>query len=397
MEKKKHSKFGLASFVLMIVGLPLVLLAMLFLLVIYNISDAYLFVAGAVPVVSLALGVAGITRNDRKKVFAIIGVALSSAVLIFVVGYVGLFLYKDRQITSMTASFESICDEVQSAQALIDVSFNNAPGAYEQTIEAVARFEDLKRKAERANIDACSRCPEGMKKFEVRQSNDGLWNLYDRKNYDPGYASHSCNFAAPDQLLIGARYLDNQDGTVTDPQTGLMWMRCTLGQSWSKTWNSDFTCRGEARLYQLNRAVQPNANFAGHDDWRLPSVDELYSVVHCSSGQQRPRQYNADGQVIGINGVAQDGSCVEHQSPTIDRLAFPNTPEGRFRTSSSYGNDARYVWYVRFESGAVGWGSSGSSWIRLVREAQLVRCYHKQEEPPSGAPLACDCNIGIFN
>lgn len=369
MEKKKHSKLGIASFVLMVVGLPLVLLVMFFLILMYNISDTYLFFAGAVPALSFVLGVAGIIQKDRKKLFSTTGVVLSSGIFVLVFGYVGLFTIKDRQIQSMTASFESICKEVQSEQALIDVSFSNAPRAYEKTIEAIAKFEDLKLKIERADISACSSCPEGMKKFELWGS-DGIWDLYDRNNYDPGFASHNCSFAVPDQILIGARYFDNQDGTVTDTQTGLMWMRCSLGQSWSKTWSSDYACRGEAGLYQLGMAVQPNANFAGYDDWRLPSVDELYSLVHCPSGQQRPRQYNADGQIININGIAQDGSCVENESPTIDQLAFPNTPEGRFRTSSIYGDDARYSWFVRFESGAVGWGSSGLSWIRLAREAQ---------------------------
>ncbi|MFH1718532.1 MAG: DUF1566 domain-containing protein, partial [Planctomycetota bacterium] len=58
--------------------------------------------------------------------------------------------------------------------------------------------------------------------------------------------------------------VDNGDGTVTDRATGLMWMRADSGKAmnWAKA---------------LEYAA--DLEFAGYDDWRLPSVKELQSVV----------------------------------------------------------------------------------------------------------------------
>lgn len=48
-------------------------------------------------------------------------------------------------------------------------------------------------------------------------------------------------FAEFMQVLISHRYVDHQDGTVTDVLTDLMWMRCYLGQTWNGS-----TCTGDA-------------------------------------------------------------------------------------------------------------------------------------------------------
>jgi len=64
--------------------------------------------------------------------------------------------------------------------------------------------------------------------------------------------------------------VDNGDGTVTDRATGLMWQKS--GSSRSVTW-------GRAELYidKLNRN-----QFAGYSDWRLPTIDELASLLEKS-------------------------------------------------------------------------------------------------------------------
>jgi len=60
------------------------------------------------------------------------------------------------------------------------------------------------------------------------------------------------------------RFVDNQDGTVTDTCTGLMWQQETApGVYW---W-------GKALRYCEDLTL------AGHSDWRLPNVRELQSIV----------------------------------------------------------------------------------------------------------------------
>ncbi|MBT8406251.1 MAG: DUF1566 domain-containing protein [Deltaproteobacteria bacterium] len=62
-------------------------------------------------------------------------------------------------------------------------------------------------------------------------------------------------------------FLDNGDGTVTDRTTGLIWQKS--GSSRSKTWR-----KAELYIDKLNRN-----QFAGYSDWRLPTIDELASII----------------------------------------------------------------------------------------------------------------------
>lgn len=65
---------------------------------------------------------------------------------------------------------------------------------------------------------------------------------------------------------LQAAYLDNNDGTVTDLNTGLMW---TQDYSNNVTWD-------EAQ--RLAEAL----SIGGYDDWRVPTIKELYSLMDFS-------------------------------------------------------------------------------------------------------------------
>lgn len=71
-----------------------------------------------------------------------------------------------------------------------------------------------------------------------------------------------------------------QAGVWTDPDTGLMWMRHSLGQTWDGN-----TAQGKAMEYsweEANEAVlalNNNGGFAGYTDWRLPDIDVLKTLV----------------------------------------------------------------------------------------------------------------------
>ena len=60
-------------------------------------------------------------------------------------------------------------------------------------------------------------------------------------------------------------YQDNGNGTVTDSNTGLMWQKAPSSERYDWT---------EAMLYA------ENLTFAGYDDWRLPTIKELYSLIN---------------------------------------------------------------------------------------------------------------------
>ncbi len=59
------------------------------------------------------------------------------------------------------------------------------------------------------------------------------------------------------------RFVDNGDGTVTDTQTGLMWEQGSAGHlDW---------------ITAIERCK--SLDLAGHNDWRLPTLRELFSIA----------------------------------------------------------------------------------------------------------------------
>lgn len=86
------------------------------------------------------------------------------------------------------------------------------------------------------------------------------------------------------------------------------------------------------------------AGLCGASDWRLPTADELQSLVDY--------------------GVAYPG-------PTLDTTWFPNTQGKSFWSSSPNVGGASYAWYVGFDYGDVYGSGRGSSLpVRLVRAGQ---------------------------
>ncbi|RRD39162.1 DUF1566 domain-containing protein [Comamonadaceae bacterium OH3737_COT-264] len=124
---------------------------------------------------------------------------------------------------------------------------------------------------------------------------------------------------------------------VTDRQTGLVWARCSAGQSWDGS-----ACAGHANRYTHEQALEYAASQSG---WRLPSVKELFSLV--------------------------DKGCV---NPTIDATVFPNTVTSTdYWSATPYVRDPAFARVVRFEYGSASSGGSGRGVqraVRLVRASQ---------------------------
>ena len=135
-------------------------------------------------------------------------------------------------------------------------------------------------------------------------------------------------------------FVNNGDGTVTDQRTGLTWMRCALGQTWSGD------CRGDYKTYTFEDAqtAASSTDFAGHTDWRVPGAAELSTLVERATA-----------------------------NPATNRILFPTTPAVEFWSSSPYVGSAGNAWYVGFSYGNVGYGYRGSSYaVRLVRGGQSL-------------------------
>lgn len=91
-----------------------------------------------------------------------------------------------------------------------------------------------------------------------------------------------CSFEKIEATTPVEKFLDNKDGTITDLRFGLMWNKCTFGQTYNA---EDNGCVGEGTAidtWSEAIATESTANveqLGGFDDWRLPNIKELQSIV----------------------------------------------------------------------------------------------------------------------
>lgn len=134
-----------------------------------------------------------------------------------------------------------------------------------------------------------------------------------------------------------SRYLDSNNGTIIDIATGLMWQKCSLGQSGTNCESGTAqTFTWQAALASANQ----NEEY-GYSDWRLPNINELRSLL--------------------------EYACA---SPAINDSIFPNTPSEYFWTSSPSHTQTNFnwAWQVNFGSTYSTNSSKNSPHrVRLVR------------------------------
>ena len=110
-------------------------------------------------------------------------------------------------------------------------------------------------------------------------------------------------------------FVDVGGGVVEHERTGLQWSRCAVGQ----TWNAG-SCNGAATVFYWDEAqeavdqLNASGELAGWSDWRLPTVEELRSIVE---------------------------ECRE--TPAINTEIFPNTPWSGFWTATLHDDGERRV------------------------------------------------------
>lgn len=139
-------------------------------------------------------------------------------------------------------------------------------------------------------------------------------------------------------------YTDHDNSTVTDNQTGLMWMQCSQGLSGSGCATGSATLMNWKQAMEAAQAANSGGGTFGYTDWRLPNIKELESLV--------------------------ERACY---SPSINARHFPATV-GSFYWSSSLSyipNNGQVVWSVYFLIGnVISHGKAYKGYVRLVRGGQ---------------------------
>lgn len=119
------------------------------------------------------------------------------------------------------------------------------------------------------------------------------------------------------------RFIINSDGTVTDTAMGLMWDQKTQDPM---KWNDA-------------RAFCKSLTTAGYTDWRLPTIEELSSIVD-----------------------------YKRCEPAIDTNTFPGTRLRGYWSSSTNVSNPEYAWHVNFYYGLVDiFHKSFGYYVRAVR------------------------------
>lgn len=123
-------------------------------------------------------------------------------------------------------------------------------------------------------------------------------------------------------------YVDNGDGTVTDMVTGLMW-------SQSPDMDGDGDIDVDDKM-SYNEAMAGAETFAlgGYDDWRLPSIKELYSLILFSGVDPS-----------GYNGTETSGLIPFIDTDYFD-FAYGDTDSGERIIDAQYATTTKYVDYT---------------------------------------------------
>ncbi len=120
-------------------------------------------------------------------------------------------------------------------------------------------------------------------------------------------------------------YQDNGDGTVTDLNTGLMWQ-----QSPERDGNNTINA-ADKLTYNEAVAAATASSLAGYDDWRLPTITELYSLIDFSGLD-----------VSGYNGTDTSGL-----TPFIDTdyfaFGYGDTGAGERLIDAQFASSTLYV------------------------------------------------------
>jgi hypothetical protein len=138
------------------------------------------------------------------------------------------------------------------------------------------------------------------------------------------------------------QFVDNQDGTITDEATGLMWMQSDTGT---------------AMEWEDALAYAENATTGGYVDWRLPNVKELQSIVDYS------------GRLPAIDPLF-DCTPITNEAGEPDFGYYWTSTSAQFSSSKP---GYYYAWYVAFGRAvdASGHDSHGAGAVRFDSKTRM--------------------------
>ncbi len=145
--------------------------------------------------------------------------------------------------------------------------------------------------------------------------------------------------------LWGCEDRTDDESTVYHKQTGLAWTRCTIRKDGQADTTKDCSAIHMESTWEEAIQTCENLKFAGHDDWRLPNIKELQSIV-----------------------------SYDRLQPAIDQNMFPGTHLAHYWSSTTYGktnNCNLYALCICFQYGNNVMVSKNSS---IAGDLKFIRC-----------------------
>ena len=148
--------------------------------------------------------------------------------------------------------------------------------------------------------------------------------------------------------------------TVIDENTGLEWQH---------------TIPTDTYIWENAIKYCENLTYGGHNDWRLPTVKELFSIVDRSTS-----------------------------NPALDTTYFPDTPgSGTFWSSSIYASDTNNAWSIFFYDGFTrdydkdgSYFESGNLYVRCVRGSTMSLASSFTSSMINGDEIITDSETGLI-
>ena len=158
--------------------------------------------------------------------------------------------------------------------------------------------------------------------------------------FSTGLAAQTCKTESIEATQPDSHFLDNKDGTVTDIVNGLLWSKCSYGQTYENS-NCIGTPTNIESWQSALKIADENSRQYGQDGWHLPNIKQLAILV--------------------------ERSCV---SPAINLALFPSTPSAAYWSNTL---DAHNLTSQESVKGLIVDFSNGSEFLTDVNTHRLIR------------------------
>ena len=178
--------------------------------------------------------------------------------------------------------------------------------------------------------------------------------------------------AAPAVAATGKLNPIGDGATVMSADGKLIWMRCSIGQRFEAG-----KCMGDPKKVDQRDAsneikrMNLSGGLANSKQWRLPSVQELHTIVFCDQGFS-DRKHTV--KLAANQSTTLPAACLgsNYLRPTIDPIIFPNSGKEWVWSDTPDVDKVVNMWAIDFASGSpapIGRHNTQTS-VRAVRFAQ---------------------------